>query len=53
MHGKTTIAIKILKFVLGYIGLDSFLLTEGSILEDSDVTSLTTVGGAPTGFGRH
>ena len=35
------------------IGLDSFLLTDVSILGDSKVTSLIITGGAPTGFGCH
>jgi hypothetical protein len=33
--------------------LDSFLLTEVSILGDKEITSLIIIGGAPTGFGRH
>ena len=33
--------------------LDSFLLTEGSILGDKEITSLIIIGVAPTGFGRH
>jgi hypothetical protein len=41
---------KILNFVLGYIGPDSFLLTEGSILEDSNVTSQIIRGGAKNWF---
>ena len=38
-------AYKVVKFVVGSIGLDSFLPIEGGILIDKEVTSLIIIGG--------